>query len=75
MLSAVLEHKNKHRMVFYTALLTATKTAKWRITGRLRSAFWGRGEEEGLDHWQGIFRQLVVLNYLQKGGETYGVFI
>jgi ATP-dependent DNA helicase RecQ len=41
--------------------------------GAVGSAFWGRGEEEGLDHWQGIFRQLIVLNYLRKEVETYGV--
>ena len=72
-LSAVLEHKNKHRMVFYTALLTATKNRQMEDYGAVGSAFWGRGEEEGLDHWQGIFRQLVVLNYLRKEVETYGV--
>ncbi|MGB2469803.1 MAG: RecQ family ATP-dependent DNA helicase, partial [Flavobacteriales bacterium] len=64
-LSAVLEHKNKHRMVFYTALLTATKNRQMEDYGAVESAFWGRGEKEGLDHWQGIFRQLVVLNYLR----------
>ena len=72
-LSAVLEHKNKHRMVFYTALLTATKNRQMEDYGAVGSAFWGRGEEEGLDHWQGIFRQLIVLNYLRKEVETYGV--
>ena len=72
-LSAVLEHKNKHRMAFYTALLTATKNRQMEDYGAVESAFWGRGEKEGLDHWQGIFRQLVVLNYLRKEVETYGV--
>jgi ATP-dependent DNA helicase RecQ len=72
-LSAVLEHKNKHRMVFYTALLTATKNRQMEDYGAVESAFWGRGEKEGLDHWQGIFRQLVVLNYLRKEVVTYGV--
>ena len=45
-LSAVLEHKNKHRMVFYTALLTATKTAKWRITGQSRVRFGAAGNRK-----------------------------
>lgn len=72
-LSAVLEHKNKHRMGFYTSLLTAKKNRQMEDYGAVDSAFWGRGAEEDLDHWQGIVRQLVVLNYLRKEVETYGV--
>lgn len=72
-LSAVLEHKNKHRMGFYTSLLTANKNRQMEDYGAVGSAFWGRGAEEDVDHWQGIVRQLVVLNYLRKEVETYGV--
>ena len=72
-LSAVLEHKNKHRMGFYTSLLTANKNRQMEDYGAIDSAFWGRGAEEDVDHWQGIVRQLVVLNYLRKEVETYGV--
>ena len=72
-LSAVLEHKNKHRMGFYTSLLTANKNRQMEDYGAVDSAFWGRGAEEDVDHWQGIVRQLVVLNYLRKEVETYGV--
>ena len=72
-LSAVLEHKNKHRMGFYTSLLTANKNRQMEDYGAVDSAFWGRGAEENVDHWQGIVRQLVVLNYLRKEVETYGV--
>ena len=45
-LSAVLEHKNKHRMVFYTALLTATKNRQMEDYGAVESAFWGRGNRK-----------------------------
>ena len=73
LLSAVLEHKNKHRMGFYTSLLTATKNRQMEDYGAVDSAFWGRGKEEDIEFWQGIVRQTVVLNYLAKEVEKYGV--
>ena len=59
-------------MVFYTALLTATKNRQMEDYGAVEVRS-GAAVKEGLDHWQGIFRQLVVLNYLRKEVETYGV--
>ena len=73
LLSAVLEHKNKHRMVFYTSLLTGTKNRQMEDYGAVDSAFWGRGAEEDLAFWQGIVRQAVLLNFLAKEVEKYGV--
>jgi ATP-dependent DNA helicase RecQ len=73
LLSAVLEHKNKHRMGFYTSLLTATENRQMADYGVVGSAFWGRGKEHDLEFWQGIVRQTVVLNYLEKEVEKYGV--
>jgi ATP-dependent DNA helicase RecQ len=72
-LSAVLEHKNKHRMGFYTSLLTASENRQMADYGVVGSAFWGRGKEHDIDFWQGIVRQAVVLNYLRKEVEKYGV--
>jgi ATP-dependent DNA helicase RecQ len=73
LLSAVLEHKNKHRMGFFTSLLTATENRQMADYGVIGSAFWGRGKEHDLEFWQGIVRQTVVLNYLEKEVEKYGV--
>ena len=73
LLSAVYEHKNKHRMGFYTSLLTATENRQMADYGVVGSAFWGRGKEHDIEFWQGIVRQTVVLNYLEKEVEKYGV--
>jgi len=73
LLSSVLEHKNKHRMGFYTSLLTATENRQMADYGVVGSAFWGRGKEHDIEFWQGIVRQTVVLNYLEKEVEKYGV--
>ncbi|MGB1576380.1 MAG: RecQ family ATP-dependent DNA helicase [Flavobacteriales bacterium] len=73
LLSAVLEHKNKHRMGFYTSLLTATENRQMADYGVVGSSFWGRGKEHDIEFWQGIVRQTVVLNYLEKEVEKYGV--
>ena len=73
LLSAVMEHKNKHRMGFYTSLFTATKNRQMEDYGAVDSVFWGRGKEEDVEFWQGIVRQTVVLDYLAKEVEKYGV--
>ena len=73
LLSAVLEHNHKHRMGFFTSLLTATENCQMADYGVIGSAFWGRGNEHDLEYWQGIVRQTVVLNYLEKEVEKYGV--
>ena len=73
LLSSALEHKNKHRMGFYTSLLTATENRQMADYGVVGSAFWGRGKEHDIEFWQGIVRQTVVLNYLEKEVEKYGV--
>ena len=73
LLSAVLEHKNKHRMGFYTSLLTATENRQMEDYGAVGSVFWGRGKDQDIEFWQGIVRQTVVLNYLAKEVEKYGV--
>ena len=73
LLSAVLEHKNKHRMGSYTSLLTATENRQMADYGVVGSAFWGRGKEHDIEFWHGIVRQTIVLNYLEKEVEKYGV--
>jgi len=73
LLSAVLEHKGKHRMGFYTSLLTATENRQMVDYGVVGSVFWGRGNDHDIEFWQGIVRQTVVLNYLEKEVEKYGV--
>ena len=73
LLSAVLEHKSKHRMGFYTSLLTATENRQMVDYGVVGSVFWGSGNDHDIEFWQGIVRQTVVLNYLEKEVEKYGV--
>jgi ATP-dependent DNA helicase RecQ len=60
-------------MGFFTSLLTATENRQMADYGVIGSAFWGRGNEHDLEFWQGIVRQTVVLNYLEKEVEKYGV--
>jgi ATP-dependent DNA helicase RecQ len=73
LLSAVLEHKEMHRMEFYTSLLTGEENRQMQDYGVVGSAFWKRGSEQALEHWQGIMRQMVVLNFVAKEVEKYGV--
>ena len=64
LLSAVMEHKSKHRMGFYTSMLTATKNRQMEDYGAV-TMLQGRGKES-VEFWQGIVRQTVVLDHRQK---------
>ena len=50
-----------------------TKNRQMEDYGAVDSVFWGRGKEESVEFWQGIVRQTVVLDYLAKEVEKYGV--
>ena len=48
LLSAVMEHKGKHRMGFTPRMLTATKNRQMEDYGAVDSEFWGRGKGRGV---------------------------
>ena len=73
LLSAILEHKEMHRMGFYTSLLVGEENRTMHDYGVVGSAFWNRGVHEPVAHWEGILRQMVVLNFVAKEVEKYGV--
>ena len=73
LLSAILEHKEMHRMGFYTSLLVGEENRAMHDYGVVGSAFWTRGVHEPVAHWEGILRQMVVLNFVAKEVEKYGV--
>ena len=73
LLSAILEHKEMHRMGFYTSLLVGEENRAMHDYGVVGSAFWNRGVHEPVAHWEGIMRQMVVLNFVAKEVEKYGV--
>ena len=73
LLSAILEHKEMHRMGFYTSLLVGEENRAMHDYGVVGSAFWNRGVHEPVAHWEGILRQMVVLNFVAKEVEKYGV--
>ena len=72
-LSAVLEHKQTFRAPFYTGMICGQENREIQDYTRTTSPFWKRGAEHDEKHWNGIIRQMLVLGFLRKEVETFGV--
>jgi len=72
-LSAVLEHKQTFRAPFYTGMLCGQENREIQDYKGTTSPFWKRGAEHDEKHWNGIIRQMLVLGFLRKEVETFGV--
>jgi ATP-dependent DNA helicase RecQ len=72
-LSAILEHKETFRSPFYTGMLCGLENREIQDYKGTTSPFWKRGEEHDEKHWNGIIRQMLVLGFLRKEVETFGV--
>ena len=72
-LSAILEHKQTFRAPFYTGMLCGHENREIQDYKGTTSPFWKRGQEHDEKHWNGIIRQMLVLGFLRKEVETFGV--
>ena len=72
-LSAILEHKQSFRAPFYTGMLCGQENREIQDYKGTTSPFWKRGVEHDEKHWNGIIRQMLVLGFLRKEVETFGV--
>lgn len=72
-LSAILEHKQSFRAPFYTGMLCGQENREIQDYKGTTSPFWKRGAEHDEKHWKGIIRQMLVLGFLRKEVETFGV--
>ena len=72
-LSAILEHKQSFRAPFYTGMLCGQENREIQDYKGTTSPFWKRGTEHDEKHWNGIIRQMLVLGFLRKEVETFGV--
>ena len=72
-ISAVLEHKEAHKMQFISAILIGEHNREVDDYDGDKSSFWERGKEKSDRHWNGIIRQAIVLGFLKKEIEKYGI--
>ncbi len=72
-LSAALEHKQTFRAPFYTGMLCGQENREIQDYKGTTSPFWKRGAEHDEKYWNGIIRQMLVLGFLRKEVETFGV--
>ncbi|MDA0568261.1 MAG: DNA helicase RecQ [Bacteroidetes bacterium] len=72
-ISAVLEHKEAHKMHFISAILIGEHNREVDDYDGNKSSFWERGKEKSDRYWNGIIRQAIVLGFLKKEIEKYGI--
>ena len=72
-ISAALEHKEAHKMQFISAILIGEHNREVDDYDGVKSSFWERGKEKSDRHWNGIIRQAIVLGFLKKEIEKYGI--
>ena len=72
-ISAVLEHKEAHKMQFISAILIGEHNREVDDYDGDKSSFWERGKEKSDRYWNGIIRQAIVLGFLKKEIEKYGI--
>ena len=72
-ISAALEHKEAHKMQFISAILIGEHNREVDDYDGDKSSFWERGKEKSDRHWNGIIRQAIVLGFLKKEIEKYGI--
>ena len=72
-ISAALEHKEAHKMQFISAILIGEHNREVDDYDGDKSSFWERGKEKSDRYWNGIIRQAIVLGFLKKEIEKYGI--
>jgi len=72
-ISTALEHKEAHKMQFISAILIGEHNREVDDYDGDKSSFWERGKEKSDRYWNGIIRQAIVLGFLKKEIEKYGI--
>jgi ATP-dependent DNA helicase RecQ len=72
-ISAALEHKEAHKMQFISAILIGERNREVDDYDGEKSSFWNRGKDKTDRHWNGIMRQAIVMGFLKKEIEKYGI--
>jgi len=72
-ISAALEHKEAHKMQFIAAILIGERNREVDDYDGEKSSFWNRGKEKSDRHWKGVIRQAIVIGFLKKEIEKYGI--
>ena len=71
-LECVKSVHGKHKVKYFTHLLTGKKTAEITTYKGIDSPFFNMGSEEDEHFWHAVFRQIVVQGLIKKEVESYG---
>ena len=71
-LECVKSVQGKHKVKYFTHLLTGKKTGEITTYKGIDSPFFKKGAEEDEHFWHAVFRQIVVQGLIRKEVESYG---
>ena len=71
-LECVKSVQGKHKVKYFTHLLTGKKTGEITTYKGIDSPFFKKGAEEDEHFWHAVFRQIVVQGLIKKEVESYG---
>ena len=71
-LECVKSIQGKHKVKYFTHLLTGKKTGEITTYKGIDSPFFNKGVEEDEHFWHAVFRQIVVQGLIKKEVESYG---
>ena len=71
-LECVKSVKGKHKVKYFTHLLTGKKTGEITTYKGSDSPFFNKGAEEDEHFWHAVFRQIIVQGLIKKEVESYG---
>ena len=71
-LECVKSVQGKHKVKYFTHLLTGKKTGEITTYKGIDSPFFNKGAEEDEHFWHAVFRQIVVQGLIKKEVESYG---
>ena len=71
-LECVKSIQGKHKVKYFTQLLTGKKTGEITTYKGIDSPFFNKGAEEDEHFWHAVFRQIVVQGLIKKEVESYG---
>ena len=72
-LKAIKAFKEGHKMQFISAVLTGEENREVEAYKGAQSEFWKKGNNRSERHWNGVIRQAIVLGFLRKDVEQFGI--
>ncbi len=73
LLETIIETKEQYKSKELVHILSGKENAMLKSHSISQQSYFGKGKEEGLNYWKALVRQVLVVDYIRKEIEEYGV--